>query len=219
MIQLDPSRLATYLAYRISLPMPAFRGLTSKPLRIAFSVGVAYGTPCCSRVNPNKSALPPSVHKSVASAMRVLDTGFDGRGGSSDGDRNLDRSGVVRFLGGVDGRGGGLESLGGSMIFVDFEPCRTGRDGPGGGERTRVGHTVGTFSFGTNASCSKRERRTSFWWIAARRRWSGGTRSSPKGRARARGVCFCLESLGCGRSERIVCERAKSERKLGTRRD
>ena len=101
--------------------MPAFRGLTSKPLRTAFSIGVAYWTPLCSRVNANTSALPPSVHKSVASAIRVLDTGFDGRGGSCDGEKNLDRSGATTFFGGVHGRGGGADSLGGSKILVELE--------------------------------------------------------------------------------------------------
>jgi hypothetical protein len=151
------SRPPTYLAYRISLPMPAFRGLTSKPLRTAFSIGVAYGTPCCSRVNANTSALPPSVHKSVASAMRVLDTGFDGRGGSCNVGMNLDRSGAARFFGGVHGRGGGLESLGGSRILVELN----GRC-IGSGEKIRVEPRAGAFSIGTSASCCAERGRSSF---------------------------------------------------------
>jgi hypothetical protein len=138
--------------------MPAFRGLTSKPLRTAFSIGVAYGTPCCSRVNANTSALPPSVHKSVASAIRVLDTGFDGRGGSCNDGMNLDSSGAARFFGGVHGRGGGLESLGGSKILVELD----GR-WMGSGEKTRMEPRAGAFSIGTSASCcAERGRRRSF---------------------------------------------------------
>ena len=158
MIHLHPSEHPTYLAYRISLPMPAFRGLTSKPLRTAFSIGVANWTPCCSRVNANTSALPPSVHKSVASAIRVLDTGFDGRGGSCDGERNLDRSGAARLFGGVHGRGGGVESLGGSKILLELEGCWTG-GGRRGGEKTRIAPRAGAFSIGINASCPGRKCR------------------------------------------------------------
>ena len=211
----DPT---TYLAYRISLLMPAFRGLTSKPLRTAFSIGVAYWTPCCSRVNANTSALPPSVHKSVASAMRVLDTGFDGRGGSLNADRNKDRSGAATFFGGVHGRGGGLESLGGSKILVELEGCRTGR-GRGGAEKTRIGPRAGAFSIGTSASCAERTCRGSFGWIVTGRQ-SGAKRSrSTTGKGRVLGVCFCLlEGPGCGLSELLARESVKSERKLGTRR-
>jgi hypothetical protein len=165
--QIESPRRRPYLVYRISLPMPpTFRGLTSKPLRTAFSIRVAYRAPSCSKVNPNRSALPPSVHKSVARAIRVLDTGFDRREGPCDGDRNLDRSGSARLLGGVDGRGGGLKSLGGLNILVEFEGCGTGTGtgtGGGGGERIRVKSTAGAFSFGTSASRAERERRESFW--------------------------------------------------------
>lgn len=155
-------RIPTYLAYLISLPMPAFRGLTSKPLRTAFSIGVANGTPCCSRVNANTSALPPSVHKSVASAIRVLDTGFDGRGRSCDVGMNLDGSGAARFFGGVHGRGGGLESLGGAKVLVELDGRRMGRS-MGGGENIRAELRAGVFSIGTSASfCAGRGRRGSF---------------------------------------------------------
>jgi hypothetical protein len=145
-----------HLTYRISLPMPpAFRGLTSKPLRTAFSVGVACWTPCCSKANPNRSALPPSVHTSVARARRILDTGFDGREGPCE---NLDRSGSARFFCGVEGRGGGLRSLGGFNSLVEFEECGLGIEtGAGGGERIRVRTGAGMFSFGTSASCAERE--------------------------------------------------------------
>jgi hypothetical protein len=205
----------TYLAYRISLPMPAFRGLTSKPLRTTFSIGVAYWTPCCSRVNANTSALPPSVHKSVASAIRVLDTGFDGRKGSFNADRNLDRSGAARFFGGVHGRGGGLESLGGSNILVELEECGTGR-GRGGGEKTRIEPRAGAFSIGTSASCAERERGGSFGRIVTGRQLRS---RSTTGNRRVLGVCFCLlEGPGGGTSEWLAREGVKSERKLGTRR-
>jgi hypothetical protein len=207
-------RPPTYLAYRISLPMPALRGLTSKPLRTAFSIGVAYGTPCCSRVNANTSALPPSVHKSVASAIRVLDTGFDGRGGSCNVGMNLDRSGAARFFGGVHGRGGGLESLGGSKILAELDGRWMGR-GMGGGKKTRVEPRAGAFSIGTSASCcAERGRRGSFG------RQSCAKRSrSTTGKGRVLVFCFCLvDGPGCGRSELLARECVKSERKLGTRR-
>lgn len=157
-IQLQPSKPKAYLAYRISLPMPpAFRGLTSKPLRTAFSVGVACWTPCCSKANPNRSALPPSVHISVARAMRVLVTGFDGREGPCE---NLDRSGSARFFGGVEGRGGGLKNLGGFNTLAEFEERGIGiGTGAGGGERIRVRTGAGMFSFGTSASWAERESR------------------------------------------------------------
>jgi hypothetical protein len=195
--------------------MPAFRGLTSKPLRTAFSIGVAYWTPCCSRVNANTSALPPSVHKSVASAIRVLDTGFDGRGGSCNADRNLDRSGAAMFFGGVHGRGGGLESLGGSNILVELEGCRAGR-GRGSGEKARIEPRAGTFSIGTSASCAERERKGSFGRTVTGRQ----SRSrSTTGKGRVLAVCFCLlEGPGCDISEPPARESVKSERKLGTRR-
>ena len=142
--------------------MPAFRGLTSKPLRTAFSIGVAYGTPFCSRVNANTSALPPSVHKFVASAIRVLDIGFDGRGVSCSVGMNLDRSGAATFFGGVNGRGGGLESLGGSKTLFELNGRCMGR-GMGSGEKTGVEPRAGAFSIGTSASCcAEREHRDSF---------------------------------------------------------
>jgi hypothetical protein len=190
----------TYLAYRISLPMPAFRGLTSKPLRTAFSIGVAYGTPCCSRVIANTSALPPSVHKSVASAIRVLDTGFDGRGGSCNVGINLDRSGAATFFGGVHGRGGGLESLGGSKILVGLDRRWMG-GGMRGGKKTRVEPRAGAFSIGTSASCCvERGRRGSFG------RQSYAKRSkSTTGKGRVLVLCFCLaDGPGCGRSELLA---------------
>ena len=191
----------TYLAYRISLPMPAFRGLTSKPLRTAFSIGVAYGTPCCSRVNPNTSALPPSVHKSVASAMRVLDTGFDGRGGSCNMDMNFDGSGAARFLGGVRGRGGGPESLGGSKVLVKLNERWRGRS-MGGGEKTRIEPGAGVFSIGTSASfCAERGRRGSFGRFITGRHVCAERSRSTTGKGRVLIFCFCLVGgPGCGRS-------------------
>ena len=119
-VTLDPA----YLVYRISLPAPAFRGVTSSPLRTAFSIGVASSI---TNVKPNNSALPLSVNTSVALAICVLDTGFDGRGGTREGERNEVRLGVVRLLGGVDGRGCGLRILGGDIILVDFDERVTGR--------------------------------------------------------------------------------------------
>ena len=194
--------------------MPAFRGLTSKPLRTAFSIGVAYETPCCSRVNANTSALPPSVHRSVARAIRVLDTGFDGRGGSCNAGMNLDRSGAATFFGGVHGRGGGLEILGGSKILVEPDGCWMGK-GLGSGEKTRVDPRAGAFSIGTNASCcAERGRRGSFGqqFCAKRSR-------STTGKARVLDFCFCLvDGPGCERSELLARGSVKSERKLGTRR-
>jgi hypothetical protein len=194
-------RTPTYLAYRISLPMPAFRGLTSKPLRTAFSIGVAYGTPCCSRVNANTSALPPSVHKSVASAIRVLDTGLDGRGGSCNVGMNLDRSGAARFFGGVHGRGGGLESLGGSKILVELGGRWTGRS-MGGGEKTRVEPKAGAFSIGASASCcAECGRRGSFGRVVTGRQSCANRSRSTTGKGRALVFCFCLvDGPGCGRS-------------------
>jgi len=208
-----------YLAYRISLPRPpAFRGLTSKPLRTALSIGVANGTPCCSKVNPNRSALPPSVHRSPARARRVLDTGIDGREGPCDGERNLDRSGSTKVLGGVDGRGVGLNSIGGFNILVDFGACGAGTaKGERGGERIRVEPVAGTFSFGTNLSGSE------FWAGHGRGESFLGWRSrstSDKGRDLGVCFCFCLEGPGCGKLEVVTRESAKSERKFGTpRRD
>ena len=103
-----------YLIYRISFPAPPFRGVTSSPLRTAFSIGVA---PSRTNVRPNNSALPLSVNTSVALAICVLDTGFDGRGG-----REINE---VRLLGGVDGRGCGCGcGIGGAMILVDFATGR-----------------------------------------------------------------------------------------------
>jgi len=155
------SKPKAYLAYRISLPMPPdFRGLTSKPLRTAFSIGVACWMPCCSKANPNRSALPPSVHTSVARAMRVLDTGFDGRGGPCE---NLDKSGSATCLGGVEGRGGGVKSLGGFNTLAEFDERGLGMGtGAGGGERIRVLTGAGMFSFGTGASWAERGRGKSF---------------------------------------------------------
>jgi hypothetical protein len=197
--------------------MPAFRGLTSKPLRTAFSTGVAYWTPCCSRVNANTSALPPSVHKSVASAIRVLDTGFDGRGVSHNADKNLDRSGAAKFFGGVHGRGGGLGSLGGSKILIELVGCGTGR-GRGGGGNPRIEPRAGAFSIGTCASCAKRESRGSFGIVIVRQSCAKPSRSTT-GKGRILGVCFCLlEGPGGGRSELLARESVKSEWKLGTRR-
>jgi hypothetical protein len=171
--------------------------------------------PCCSRVNANTSALPPSVHKSVASAIRVLDTGFDGRGCSC---RNLDRSGAARFFGGVHGRGGGLESLGGSKTLAELEGCGTGR-GRGGGEKTRIEPRAGAFSIGTRASCAERERRGSFGGIVTGRQSDAKRSRSTTCKGRALGVCFCLlDGSGGGTSELLACESVKSERKLGTRR-
>jgi len=195
--------------------MPAFRGLTSKPLRTAFSIGVAYGTPFCSRVNANTSALPPSVHKSVASAIRVLETGFDGRGGSCKAGMNLDRSGAAGFFGGVLGRGGGVESLGGSKI-LELDGRWTGW-GKGGGRKTRVEPRAGAFSIGTSASfCAERGR-----FVDGRQSCARRCRSTT-GKGRVLVVCFCLvEGPACGGgggSELLVREGAKSERKLGTRR-
>jgi hypothetical protein len=202
----------THLAYRISLPMPAFRGLTSKPLRTAFSIGVAYGTPCSSRVNANTSALPPSVHKSVASAIRVLDTGFDGRGGSRNVGMNLDRSGAARSFGGVQGRGSGLESFGGSKILVEFDGRWIGR-GMVDGENIRVEPRAGAFSIGNSASCcAERGRRGSGRQSCAKRS------RSTTGKGRVLVFCFLVDGPGCGRSELLAQESVKSERKLGTRR-
>lgn len=199
--------------------MPAFRGLTSKPLRTAFSIGVAYGTPCCSRVNAITSALPPSVHKSVARAIRVLDTGFEGRGGSRNAGMNLDRSGAVTFFGGVHGRGGGLESLGGSKILVELEGRWIGRE-TAGGEKTRVELKARAFSIGTSASCCvERGRRGSFGqFVTGRQSCTKRSRSTTcKGRVLV--FCFCLvDGPGCGGSELLAGESVKSEWKLGTRR-
>jgi hypothetical protein len=198
--------------------MPVFRGLTSKPLRTAFSIGVAYWTPCCPRVNAKTSALPPSVHKSVASAIRVLDTGFDGRGGSCDAERNLDRSGAARSFGGVHGRGGGLESLGGSKILVELEGRWRGK-GRRGGEKTRIEPRAGTFSIGTRASCEERERRRSFEGTVTGRQSCAKRSKSTTCKGRILGICFCLlDGPGCGRSELLARGSVKSERKLGTRR-
>jgi hypothetical protein len=210
-------RTPAYLAYRISLPMPAFRGLTSKPLRTAFSTGVAYGTPCCSRVNANTSALPPSVHKSVASAIRVLDTGFDGREGSCNVGLNLDRSGAARSFGGVHGRGGGLESLGGSKILIELSGRWAGR-GMGGGKKTRVEPKAGAFSIGTSASCcAERGRRGSFGRFVTGRLSCANRSRSTTGEGRVLVFSFCLvDGPGCGRSELLARESVKSERKLGT---
>jgi hypothetical protein len=189
-------RIAAYLTYRISLPIPAFRGLTSKPLRTAFSTGVACWTPCCSKANPSKSALPPSVQQSVASAIRVLDTGFDGRGGSRDLGRNLVNSGTARLVGGVDGRWGGAWIMGGSKTFVGIGGRVAGRGGSGG-ERMRVN---GAFS----SRIIEPKRRVSFWWMAFVSRLTTC-------KCRAVGICFCLELL--------ACEGVKSERKFGTCRN
>src|SRR6267378_2838010 len=112
--------------------MPAFRGLTSSPLRTAFSIGVAH-SPSCANVKPNNSALPLSVNTSVALAICVLDTGFDGRERTREGERNEVRLGGERLLGGVDGR---VCKLGGSITLA--LDCVTGR-GRGGGERTLTG--------------------------------------------------------------------------------
>jgi hypothetical protein len=179
--------------------MPALRGLTSKPLRTAFSIGVAYATPCCSRVNANTSALPPSVHKSVASAIRVLDTGFDRRGGSCSVGMNLDRSGADRFFGGVHGRGGGLESRGGSRILVELSGRGTGRGRAGGG-KTCVEPEAGTFSIGTSASfCAEPEHRGSFGRFVTGRQSCAKRSKSTTGRGRGLAVCFCLvEGPECG---------------------
>jgi hypothetical protein len=195
--------------------MPAFRGLTSKPLRTAFSIGVAYGTPCCPRVNANTSALPPSVHKSVASAIRVLDTGFDGRGGSCNVGMNLDRSGAARFFGGVHGRGGGLESLGGSKILVELD----GR-WMSSGEKAGIEAKAGAFSIGTSASCcAERGRRGSFGRFVTGRQSCAKRSRSTTGKGRVLVFCFCLvDGPGCGRSELLARGSVKSERKLGTRR-
>lgn len=198
--------------------MPAFRGLTSKPLRTAFSIGVANGTPCCSRVNPNTSALPPSVHKSVASAIRVLDTGFDGRGRSCDVGMNLDGSGAARFFGGVHGRGGGLESLGGAKVLVELDGRRMGRK-MGSGEEIRAEPRAGAFSIGTNASfCAGRGRRGSLGRFDTGRQSCAKRSRSTTGKGRVLVFCFCLvDDPGSGRSELLVRESVKSERKLGAR--
>ena len=199
--------------------MPAFRGLTSKPLRTAFSIGVAYGTPCCSRVNANTSALPPSVHKSVASAIRVLDTGIDVRGGSCNVCMNLDRSGAATFFGGVQGRGGGLENLGGSKILVELDGRWMGK-GMGGGEKTRVEPGAGAFSIGTSASCcAERGRGGSFGRFVTGRQSCAKRSRSTTGKGRVLVFCFCLvDGPGCGRSELLARKSVKSDRKLGTRR-
>lgn len=82
--------------------------------------------------------------------MRVLDTGFDGREGPCE---NLDRSGSAKFFGGVQGRGGGLKSLGGFNALVKLEGRGIGKGtGAGGGERIRVRTGAGMFSFGTSGS-------------------------------------------------------------------
>jgi hypothetical protein len=206
-----------YLAYRISLPMPpAFRGLTSKPLRTALSIGVANGTPCRSKVNPSRSALPPSVHRSPARARRVLDTGFDGREVPCDGERNLDRSGSTRVLGGVDGRGVALNSIGGFSILVDFGACSAGTETGGrGGERIRVEPVAGTFSFGTKLNGSES------WAGHGRGESFLGWRfrsTTDKGRGLGVCFCFCLEGPGFGKLEVVRWESAKSERKFGAAR-
>jgi hypothetical protein len=63
--------------------------LTCKPLQTAFPIGVKCCTPFCSKVNASKSALVPSVHGSVASAIFVSVVNFDCRR-----ERNLDKSSV-----------------------------------------------------------------------------------------------------------------------------
>jgi hypothetical protein len=130
-----------YLVYRISLPIPAFRGVDSSPLRTAFSIGVA---PSRTNVKPNNSALPLSVNTSVALAMCVLDTGFDGR--EREGGRRL---GAVSPRGGVDGRGCVLCIFGGSIILVT-----------GGGARTAA---VVAFSLFTGAVSTALGRVGSIW--------------------------------------------------------
>ena len=179
-----------YLVYRISLPGPAaFRGVTSSPLRTAFSIGVASSI---TNVKPNNSALPLSVDTSVALAIYVLDMGFDGRGGTREGERKEVKLGVVRLLGGVDGRGCGLRILGGDIILVDFDGRVTGRR-TGGGERMPTGAAVVAFS--------------SFAGAASTALWRGGSiwRSGRPGTGLSKGTtgpnCVLVRFFGLGGSE------------------
>ena len=148
-----------------------------------------------------------------------MDTGFDGRGGSFNVGMNLDRSGAVRFFGGVHGRGGGLESLGGSKILVELDGRWMGR-GMGGGEKARVELGAGAFSIGTSASCcAERGRRGSFGRFITGRQSCAKRSKSTTCKGRVLGFCFCLvDGPGCRRFELLAPESVKSERKLGTRR-
>jgi len=114
----------------------------------------------------------------------VLDTGFDGRGGTREGERNEVRLGVARLLGGVDGRGCGLGIFGGSMILVDFDECVTGK-GRGGGDRTPTGAAVVAFSSFTGTASTALGRGGSIWCNG--RVWLSGSKVTT---ALAR--CFCL---------------------------
>lgn len=127
----------------------------------------------------------------------------------------MDKSGAATFFGGVDGRGGpgGLGSLGGCKILVDFlEECWTGRGG-GGGERIRVELRVETFfSFGACSVCcsAEAERSGPFW-----RSGTGRSRSITDNGCVLLGVCFCFFD---GRASASDGERSKSERKSATPR-
>lgn len=172
------------LVYRISFPAPAFRGVASSPLRTAFSIGVASSR---TNVRPNNSALPLSVNTSVALAICVLDTGFDGRGGR---EINEVRS---RVLGGVDGRGCGI---GGTIILVGFA---TGWRSGGG--RTTTGAAVVAF---TGAASTALGRGGPIW------------RNGRSGTGLSKGTtgpgCVLARCFGLGGSESAL---PKSERKLG----
>ena len=131
-------------------------------------------------------------------------------------DRNFDRSGSTRVLGGVDGRGFGITSIGGFNILADFGACSAEMEtgGGGGGKRIRVEPVAGTFSFGTNSeSWAGRGPRESFLEWCSRS-------TTDKGRdlGNCFCFCFCLEGPGCGKFGVVTWESAKSERKFGTAR-
>lgn len=120
-------------------------------------------------------------------------------------DMNLDGSGAAKFFGGVHGRGGGSESLGGSKVLVKLDGRWVDR-GMGGGEKTRVEPRAGGFSIRTSASfCAERGRRCSFERFVTGRHACAKRSRSTTGKGRVLVFCFCLvDGPGCGRFELLA---------------